>query len=153
MTAIGQAPWPTLTWRQREIIQLLAQGASMPEAAAEFSLSRSTVESYVDRVKEAFGPRELPALLHVLYERDVLAPSELTGPSPDLSPEQQAILRRIAQGESAARMATELRRPVTDVRRDARALLKTLGARNPAHAITRGWAMGLLGTPPEVRSP
>ena len=46
-----------LTPRQREVLQLLAEGRSMKEAAAVLGISRKTVEFHKYRVMERLGVR------------------------------------------------------------------------------------------------
>ncbi len=51
----GGAPAGTLTPREREVLQLLAEGKSMKEAAAVLGISSKTVEFHKYRVMERLG--------------------------------------------------------------------------------------------------
>jgi len=53
---------PTLTSRQREVLQLIAEGRSPKEIAAILNISRRTVEFHKYRIMEAVGARTIADL-------------------------------------------------------------------------------------------
>jgi DNA-binding CsgD family transcriptional regulator len=52
-----------LTAREREVLQLIAEGKSNAEAAAALGLSPRSVETYRGRLMQKLGIEDLPALV------------------------------------------------------------------------------------------
>ncbi|AWN24817.1 LuxR C-terminal-related transcriptional regulator [Streptomyces sp. NEAU-S7GS2] len=135
-----------LTNREGQVVRLLGRGLRIPQIAEQLLVRDATAKGYVDLAKGKLGVRDVAALVHNAYERGAVSE-----PEPDhhcsvtLSLEQRQLLPRMAEGKSVSQMATELRRPVAVVRRDAREMLAELGATNSAHAMTRARQLGLLG--------
>jgi DNA-binding CsgD family transcriptional regulator len=73
---------------------------------------------------------------------------EVRGP---LSPRQLDVLRLVALGANAAKIATELSISEATVRTHVKNVLERLGAQNRAHAVALAMASGLLGeNPPQL---
>jgi DNA-binding CsgD family transcriptional regulator len=134
-----------LSDRQREVMAELASGKLMSEVATALTMTVNTVRSHLNEVRGKLGARELPALVHCAYRTGALPRPAPDPHRPDISLDQWAVLHHIAAGRTARQMTTELRRPLTVVRKDARDLLDLLQARNPGHAISRAWQLGMLG--------
>ncbi|SFW86258.1 DNA-binding response regulator [Amycolatopsis australiensis] len=81
----------------------------------------------------------------------LLAGSEVTGALPAqavrLTPRQLEILTRIAHGLRNAEIADELGISVETIRTHAKQIMHRLTARDRAHAVARGYQLGLLRTP------
>jgi DNA-binding NarL/FixJ family response regulator len=68
-----------------------------------------------------------------------------------LSPRQLDVLRLVALGANAAKIATELSISEATVRTHVKNVLERLGAQNRAHAVALAMARGLLGeNPPQL---
>jgi DNA-binding NarL/FixJ family response regulator len=59
----GQAPAENLTPRQREILQLIAEGRNTKEIAFALGLSGKTVETHRSLMMERLGIRDIPGLV------------------------------------------------------------------------------------------
>jgi DNA-binding NarL/FixJ family response regulator len=59
----ARSPLESLSAREREILQLVAEGKSSAEIAARLFLSVKTVETYRSRLMEKLGIRDLPGLI------------------------------------------------------------------------------------------
>ncbi|MDT3395304.1 helix-turn-helix transcriptional regulator [Streptomyces sp. B1866] len=150
MTARDATPTAAvpLSARQREVLALVAQGSTPTEAAAALGLSDNTVYSYLRLSAEKLGAPERPGLVHAAYTSGQLPPPPGDEQMrPEIPARQRALLDLLADGlkvrQAAARLGTSSRR----ARREISALCAVLGARTAAHAVTRGWQLGLLGTP------
>jgi DNA-binding NarL/FixJ family response regulator len=64
----------TLTIRQREVLQLLGEGRSMKEAAAELQLAPRTVAFHKYRIMEEHGLRTYSDLVRFAIKQNVLGP-------------------------------------------------------------------------------
>lgn len=74
--------------RQRRILQLLADGRSYPQIAAEMFLSSMTVKNHVSRIYKLLGARNAAQAVAVAYQRGMLVP----GPDGAVRAESSAIL-------------------------------------------------------------
>jgi DNA-binding NarL/FixJ family response regulator len=63
-----RSPLESLSTRERQLLQLLAEGRSNPEAARILSLSVKSVETYRSRLLQKLGLRDLPALVRFAIE-------------------------------------------------------------------------------------
>ncbi len=68
----GAEPVETLTPRQREILQLLAQGRSAKEIAAVLDISTRTVEFHKYRMMEILGLRTTAELVHFAIKHGIV---------------------------------------------------------------------------------
>ena len=59
----GASPLDSLSRRERQILQLIAEGKSNAEAAAMLFLSPKTVETYRSRMMQKLGIEDLPTLV------------------------------------------------------------------------------------------
>ena len=62
-----------LTYRQREVLQLLAEGRSMKQAAAELNVSTRTIAFHKYRIMEEHGLRSNSDLLRFAFRQHVVA--------------------------------------------------------------------------------
>jgi len=65
-----------LTPRQREVLQLLAEGRSMKEAAAELQLTTRTIAFHKYRIMEEYGLRTNVDLLRFAMKQQVVPPPD-----------------------------------------------------------------------------
>lgn len=63
-----RSPLDSLSARERQLLQLLAEGRSNAEAARLLSLSVKTVETYRSRLLQKLGLHDLPALVRFALE-------------------------------------------------------------------------------------
>ena len=68
-----------LTHRQREVLQLLAEGRSMKEAAAELKVSTRTIAFHKYRIMDEYGLKSNAALLLFAIKEQVV-PTDLKSP-------------------------------------------------------------------------
>jgi DNA-binding NarL/FixJ family response regulator len=68
----AEDPVERLSAREREILQLLAEGHTGAEIAARLTLSQKTVETYRARVVEKLGIRDLPGLVRFAIQRGIV---------------------------------------------------------------------------------
>jgi DNA-binding NarL/FixJ family response regulator len=61
-----------LSMREREVLQLLAEGHTGAEIAQRLSLSQKTVETYRARLVEKLGIRDLPGLVRFAIQRGIV---------------------------------------------------------------------------------
>ena len=61
-----------LSMREREVLQLLAEGNTGAEIAQRLSLSQKTVETYRARLVEKLGIRDLPGLVRFAIQRGIV---------------------------------------------------------------------------------
>jgi two-component system, NarL family, response regulator NreC len=65
-------PLARLSMREREVLQLLAEGNTGAEIAQRLSLSQKTVETYRARLVEKLGIRDLPGLVRFAIQRGIV---------------------------------------------------------------------------------
>ena len=68
----GDDPLAKLSMREREVLQLLAEGNTGAEIAKRLSLSQKTVETYRARLVEKLGIRDLPGLVRFAIQRGIV---------------------------------------------------------------------------------
>jgi DNA-binding NarL/FixJ family response regulator len=61
-----------LSMREREVLQLLAEGNTGAQIAQRLSLSQKTVETYRARLVEKLGIRDLPGLVRFAIQRGIV---------------------------------------------------------------------------------
>jgi DNA-binding NarL/FixJ family response regulator len=60
---VPEDPLTRLSAREREVLQMIAEGRSIVDIAETLSLSRKTVETYRERMMEKLGLENLAALV------------------------------------------------------------------------------------------
>jgi DNA-binding NarL/FixJ family response regulator len=60
-----------LSSRERQVLQLIAEGNSIVDIAAKLALSRKTVETYRERMMEKLGLKDLVGLIKFALQHDV----------------------------------------------------------------------------------
>ncbi|MGA5199733.1 response regulator transcription factor, partial [Streptomyces exfoliatus] len=63
---------PTLSAREREVLGLIAQGASIPAIAAQLFLAPSTVKTHVQRLYEKLGVNDRGAAVAAAMRQGLL---------------------------------------------------------------------------------
>lgn len=67
METITQERRPvTLTLRQREVLQVMAEGAEMKEAASELRISLSAIKWHLSRIRARTGSRNTAHAIYIL---------------------------------------------------------------------------------------
>jgi LuxR family transcriptional regulator, maltose regulon positive regulatory protein len=68
-------PQPTITERQRQVVELIASGCSNDEIGARLGISPRTVKAHADALRQKLGVarrRQIPAAYRALTGRDPL---------------------------------------------------------------------------------
>lgn len=68
----AQDPVVRLSSRERQVLQMLAEGRSVTEIAAKLSLSPRTVETYRARMMDKLGIRELASLMKFAIQHGIV---------------------------------------------------------------------------------
>ncbi len=71
----AESPLARLSPREREIIQLVAEGRTSAEIAARLALSSKTVETYRSRLMTKLGINDLPSLVKFAIQHGLTPPS------------------------------------------------------------------------------
>lgn len=131
--------------QEREALLGISQGRTTTETACDMGVSDSTVKTYILRIGGKLGTSERAGMVHLAYRHGHL---DVPGPVDyivELPEEQRTVLAGLAGGKTVQEIAAVAKRPLDDVRKDARRLLRALGASSAAHAVMRGWQFRLLG--------
>jgi DNA-binding NarL/FixJ family response regulator len=145
MPAPDETISPPLSPQEREALLGISQGRTTAEAAYDMGVSDSTVKTYILRIGGKLGSSERAGMVDLAYRHGHL---DVPGPVDnvvELPEEQRTVLAGLAGGKTVEEIAAGAKRPLDDVRKDARRLLRALGASSAAHAVTRGWQLRLLG--------
>ncbi|MGQ4333184.1 MULTISPECIES: LuxR C-terminal-related transcriptional regulator [Streptomyces] len=145
MPAPDETISPPLSPQEREALLGISQGRTTAETACDMGVSDSTVKTYILRIGGKLGTSERASMVDLAYRRgyvDVPGPVDYVV---ELPKEQHTVLAGLAGGKTVQEIAAGAKRPLDDVRKDARRLLRALGASSAAHAVTRGWQLRLLG--------
>ena len=68
----GEDPLARLSAREREVLQLIAEGRTGAEIAERLQLSQKTVETYRARLIEKLGIRDVPGLVRFAIQRGLV---------------------------------------------------------------------------------
>ena len=71
----GESPMETLTPRQREILQLIAEGHSTQRIAQKLVISIKTVESHRQQIQERLNIHDVPGLVRYAIRAGLVAPN------------------------------------------------------------------------------
>jgi DNA-binding CsgD family transcriptional regulator len=66
-----------LTYRQREVLQLLAEGKTVKEAAAVLGISPRTVESHKYQMMESLGIKTIADLIGWAFRLKLISPQDI----------------------------------------------------------------------------
>ncbi|CCK32130.1 hypothetical protein BN159_7751 [Streptomyces davaonensis JCM 4913] len=136
---------PSLSPQEREALLGIARGKTTAETAADMGVSERTVNTHILRIGGKLGTLECAAMVELAYQQHHLDVPDPVDHVVSLPAEQRSILNGLAGGKTIEQIAADEQRPLSDVRRDARRMLRTLGASSAPYAVTRGWQFGLLG--------
>ncbi|TQE37438.1 LuxR family transcriptional regulator [Streptomyces ipomoeae] len=145
MPAPDETISPPLSPQEREALLGISQGRTTAETACDMRVSDSTVKTYILRIGGKLRTSERAGMVDLAYRHghlDVPGPADFAVELPE---GQRTVLAELAGGKTVEEIAAGAKRPLDDVRKDARRLLRALGASSAAHAITRGWQFRLLG--------
>lgn len=68
------SPFESLSYREREVLQLVVEGKSSIEIAKSLSLSPKTVETYRSRLMHKLGIKDLPSLVKFAVQHGLTTP-------------------------------------------------------------------------------
>ncbi len=68
------SPFESLSYREREVLQLVVEGKSSVEIAKSLSLSPKTVETYRSRLMHKLGIKDLPSLVKFAVQHGLTTP-------------------------------------------------------------------------------
>jgi DNA-binding NarL/FixJ family response regulator len=71
VTDVPEDPLSLLSDRERQVLQLIAEGHSVVDIAGKLSLSRKTVETYRERMMEKLGLHDLASLIKFAIQHGV----------------------------------------------------------------------------------
>ncbi|PIM71222.1 two-component response regulator [Streptomyces sp. JV178] len=145
MPAPDETISPPLSPQERAALLGISQGKTTAETACDMGVTDSTVKTYILRIGAKLGTSERAGMVDLAYRHRHL---DVPGPVDsivELPKEQRTVLAGLAGGKTVEEIAASARRPLDDVHKDARHLLRALGASSAAHAVTRGWQFRLLG--------
>ncbi len=131
-----------LSPHEREALPALA----LRKTPVGMGVSESSVKQYVGRIGGKPGAVERAAMRvdHGCRHGQLDVP-ELRDYEVHLPDEQWLLLEGLANGKTVEQIAADERRPPADVRRDARRILRAMGASPAPQAVTRSGQLGLLG--------
>ncbi|MGQ4388590.1 response regulator transcription factor [Streptomyces sp. SAS_270] len=144
MPASDETISPPLSPQEREALLGISHGRTTTETACDMGVSDSTVKTYILRIGGKLGTSERAGMVDLAYRHGHLNVPEPADFAVELPKEQRTVLAGLAGGMAVEEIAVGAKRPLDDVRKDARCLLRALGASSAAHAVTRGWQFGLL---------
>ena len=72
-TSIGVSPLETLSSREREILQLVAEGETSQEVAERLSISPKTVDTYRSRLMHKIGVEDVAGLVKFAIQHGVIS--------------------------------------------------------------------------------
>jgi DNA-binding NarL/FixJ family response regulator len=73
VTDVPEDPLSQLSARERQVLQLIAEGNSIVDIAGKLSLSRKTVETYRERMREKLGLDDLASLIKFAIQHNVIS--------------------------------------------------------------------------------
>ncbi|UIX34508.1 LuxR C-terminal-related transcriptional regulator [Streptomyces sp. GQFP] len=145
MPAPDETISPPLSSQEREALLGISQGRTTAETACDMGVSDSTVKTYILRIGGKLRTSERAGMVDLAYRHGHLDVPMLVAYDVELPKEQRTVLAGLAGGKTVEEIAVDAKRVLDDVRKDARRLLRALGASSAAHAVTRGWQFRLLG--------
>jgi len=69
------SPLESLSMRERQVLQLLVEGRTVPDSAALLEVSPRTIETYRERLKKKLGVKELRELIIFALKHGILPPA------------------------------------------------------------------------------
>ncbi|WP_217556725.1 response regulator transcription factor [Streptomyces sp. GbtcB6] len=145
MPAPDETISPPLSPQEREALLGISQGRTTAETACDMGVSDSTVKTYILRIGGKLGTSERAGMVDLAYRHGYLDVPRPVDCLVELPEEQHTVLAGLAGGRTVEEIAASAKRPLGDVR-NARSLLRALGASSAAHAVTRGWQLRLLSS-------
>ncbi len=95
-------------------------------------------------VSKSWGIEEIVAAVRLAGFGLGLAPPELAGDAPHLTPREEQVLSRIARGETNEQIATDLSLSPNTIKQHASSAYRKLDARNRTEAVRRAQYHGLI---------
>jgi len=146
----GNRTVPGLDRRPAQVLRLIADGGMPTTITKDLGVTANAVRTHLTRALDHTGAGKgspaRPAAVHTAYTTGLVprpaplpARIDLPGPLRDLIP-------LLAQGRSVDQIAATRHCPPHTVHAELKKLERALGARSPAHVITRAWQYGLAPT-------
>lgn len=146
----------TLSRREHEIVAGFACGQSNDEIAAALGLSPATVKTHAARIFRKLGARNRSHAVAKAFRVGLLPygphpvfPDNLLGgtASAALSPREREVLAGLACGLTDKQIGAALCLTENTVKTHNRRMFRKLGAHDSAHAVAKGYLLGLLPFP------
>ncbi|MBO8203181.1 helix-turn-helix transcriptional regulator [Streptomyces smyrnaeus] len=93
------------------------------------------------------GTEDDAQLVAAAFSSGAIGHPSRTGPTPRLTPSEGALVHLLLRGLPAEDIAPQVGRSINDVKASCRSLQAKLGARTPAHLVTRLHERGLCTCP------
>ncbi|PWG15546.1 hypothetical protein DF268_00180 [Streptomyces sp. V2] len=144
-----------LNRRPLQVLRLLADGGTPKTMAQDLGITVNTARFHLTHVLRrtgaGSGSSARPAAVNTAYTTGLLPRPALLTDRVRLTHRQRGLIPLLAQGLTVEEIAATLDRTPRQALAELRELEKVLGARSPAHVITKAWQYGLAPSTDPVR--